>query len=630
MSTKTTFKRIALVAVAALGLGVLSVAPSSAVPAGITVAVTNGTAGLTGAAADSRTAGTVTISGLVEANDTITVQTVVKSFPAGGSTAAGQIVLQNLDSATPAIAGTYKIDTGTAPSGSFSTLNSAILETSTTGVFRFANTTNTVNINHKFGVQFDSRTATSRVAGTYVVTVLVKAFSLNGAATQQFTQDVSIVIAAATASSETPSAAFSAAFLAGATTVSPNADSATVTGVATAGTTAGNLNVRIRNASDSSTAVDTVTITLTGPGLIDNGSSDTKFLRVVGQTGDVNYAIIGDGTAGKTTITVAYEVTKETYTKSLTFYALNATTITTSVRTPVLKVGGNVGAVGVTAVDLNGNPWTGAAFIVASSAADALIAGSTTPVACAAWTPATGIRCDVDGVSAGTAKFKVIDASTVALAKATSAEFSLTVSTAVAASVQVAFDKSTYAPYEKAKITVSVLDASGNSVPANTFANLFAAGGITANQSFTGTSDTLTAVSVTTATASSPTTGAEALKAFYTVYMPAQGDVTLSWTGGTSLAVAGQVAGSATVSVVNSSADAATDAANEATDAANAATDAALAAADAADAATAAAQDASDAVAALSASVSKLISSLRAQITSLTNLVIKIQKKVRA
>jgi trimeric autotransporter adhesin len=30
MSTKTTFKRVALVAVAALGLGVLSVAPSQA------------------------------------------------------------------------------------------------------------------------------------------------------------------------------------------------------------------------------------------------------------------------------------------------------------------------------------------------------------------------------------------------------------------------------------------------------------------------------------------------------------------------------------------------------------------------------------------------------------------------
>ena len=37
MSTKTTFKRIALVAVAALGLGVLSVAPSSATVSALTV-----------------------------------------------------------------------------------------------------------------------------------------------------------------------------------------------------------------------------------------------------------------------------------------------------------------------------------------------------------------------------------------------------------------------------------------------------------------------------------------------------------------------------------------------------------------------------------------------------------------
>jgi hypothetical protein len=77
-------------------------------------------------------------------------------------------------------------------------------------------------------------------------------------------------------------------------------------------------------------------------------------------------------------------------------------------------------------------------------------------------------------------------------------------------------------------------------------------------------------------------------------------------------------------------ASAAADAAAEATDAANAATDAANAAAEAADAATAAAQDAADAVAALSTQVTELVSALRKQITSLTNLVIKIQKKVRA
>jgi hypothetical protein len=92
---------------------------------------------------------------------------------------------------------------------------------------------------------------------------------------------------------------------------------------------------------------------------------------------------------------------------------------------------------------------------------------------------------------------------------------------------------------------------------------------------------------------------------------------------------------SATVAVVadTSTADAATaaaDAAAEATDAANAATDAANAAAEAADAATAAAQDAADAVAALSTQVSEMVNALKKQITALTNLVIKIQKKVKA
>ena len=77
-------------------------------------------------------------------------------------------------------------------------------------------------------------------------------------------------------------------------------------------------------------------------------------------------------------------------------------------------------------------------------------------------------------------------------------------------------------------------------------------------------------------------------------------------------------------------ATAAADAAAEATDAANAATDAANAAAEAADAATAAAQDAADAVAALSTQVSEMVNALKKQITALTNLVIKIQKKVKA
>jgi hypothetical protein len=102
---------------------------------------------------------------------------------------------------------------------------------------------------------------------------------------------------------------------------------------------------------------------------------------------------------------------------------------------------------------------------------------------------------------------------------------------------------------------------------------------------------------------------------------------------GATLSAAGNNSAKVTVTGDTSAADnaqAATDAAAEATDAANAATDAANAAAEAADAATAAAQDAADAVAALSTQVSEMVNALKKQITALTNLVIKIQKKVKA
>ena len=116
----------------------------------------------------------------------------------------------------------------------------------------------------------------------------------------------------------------------------------------------------------------------------------------------------------------------------------------------------------------------------------------------------------------------------------------------------------------------------------------------------------------------------------------AAGTTTTAQTGlGAALAPVGINSATATVTAVvdTASLDAATaaaDAAAEATDAANAATDAANAAAEAADAATAAAQDAADAVAALSTQVSEMIDALKKQITALTNLVIKIQKKVKA
>jgi hypothetical protein len=171
-------------------------------------------------------------------------------------------------------------------------------------------------------------------------------------------------------------------------------------------------------------------------------------------------------------------------------------------------------------------------------------------------------------------------------------EVSLTISQATAATVKLSWDKATYAPGEKATLRVEPLATGGASVPAGTFANLFATGGITLNVAAGNGSDTITAVSVTTSTAAQDYVGTSTLPAkLYTVYMPVSGGtVTASATGGTSLPAAGQVKVTASATVTDSGA-------------------AALAA-----------------VTALATQVA----SLRTLITTLTNLVLKIQKKVKA
>jgi hypothetical protein len=252
----------------------------------------------------------------------------------------------------------------------------------------------------------------------------------------------------------------------------------------------------------------------------------------------------------------------------------------------------------VTATDASGTVWAGEVYVYASTAADALIAGSnTTPTLCT-WDPADNRHeCTVTGTAAGTAKFKAIDASTVAAATVTSNEVSAVVNTNTAATVKLSFDKATYAPGERAYIYVTPLDSAGKEIAKVTLSNLLAAGGIstTAALTFAGsttTSDSLTATASYSADAnSSSTSGAKAGSFRYTVFMPAAGGVvTISATGGTSLPVAGRVAVSATATVTDTGAQA---------------------------------------LAAVNA-LATTVASLKTLITTLTNLVLKIQKKVKA
>jgi len=645
MSTKTTFKRIALVAVAALGLGVLSVAPSSAAVSGATISGSDATVSLrsgstTLADSDTNTAAKVTISSVItDAADTITVAFYSKSKPSGAAAPTVGVTVADTASTTSWVTKTF---TGGDVLADRLALNkrSAYADnhdsvTAGTALALYGSATGVLGAT--FAVTLDTGTALTK--GAYVFTAVATVYSKAGGAYTVTTQsqDVTITVAAnatdATTNSVTPSAAYSTAFIGAGATVATS-DTTISAEATTANSARATITIALKNASQTTgVAQDSVTATITGPGTVCNsdGSVCGKTLsNVAVAAGALTLTVRADGTAGSSTVAISTKSGITFATKAINFYAKAAKTITASVKTPVLVVGANSSAISVAAVDAAGVTWTGAAYIVASSAASALVAGSVTPEACTAWNSTDGILCPLTAISEGTATYTIIDASTVALATATSNAVTVTVSAQPAATVKIAFDKVTYAPFEKATITVTPLDAKGAGMGATTLANLFAAGGITSNYAFSTGSDTLTAVSVTTKATSSSSSGAVAGSAIYTVYMPASGSITLTAKGGTSLPAAGQVAVTASATVVNSSVDAATDAANEATDAANAATDAALAAADAADAATAAAQDASDAVAALSATVAKLVASLKAQITSLTNLVIKIQKKVKA
>jgi trimeric autotransporter adhesin len=619
MSTKTTFKRVALVAVAALGLGVLSVAPSSATVINLTATTVNGTA--TTAVSDSTTAATLRVTFTGTGNtDSVTVTSYVSSKPAGsGAQAASSIRVRLVDTSTSTLETTVKEgSTALAVAGT-----TVVQGDSTTVIVGGGGTaTNSANLGYFFVLP------SALTAGTYVITSVITPWSNGVSAGTPVTRDVSIVVSTAAADSKVASVAFS--------TLSDPTASTSVATVSSTNTARATLSLVLKNAAEQTAARESVTATITGPGTIGvAGGSVGKSVLLAYTTTSLTLSVYSDGTAGVATINVS--TPSVTFApKTITFYASAPKTITAAVYNPVLNVGANSSAVAATAVDTNGVNWAGQLYIKAVAAADALIGGSATdPVACSYNSTVKTHFCPVTTVAVGTANFVVLDETldtdavyTAADSAATSNTVALTASAGVPTTVKIAFDKATYQPFEKALITVTPLDAAGKTMGTKTVSSIFATGGISSNIAFGSQSDTLTSVNVTTAAANDTDVTAGAYT--YTVYMPAQGDVTISATGGTGLAASGQVKVTATATVVNSSVDAATDAANEATDAANAATDAALAAADAADAATAAAQDASDAVAALSASVSKLISSLRAQITSLTNLVIKIQKKVRA
>jgi len=499
MSTKTNFKRIALVAIAALGLGLLTSVPAKAA-SNVTVTVTAGS--FIAGKADTTNAATIAITGTLEnTNDTITVSLVANGLlgesvtvaRAAGVRAAYVFPMETTTATRSRIGnGTTNISTYTAVARA----NFAGYQPYDSQMVATANNTYSIsatsigNVGATFGVQVDS-VAAAVIAGTYSFTAIVKVYS-NGV-TQPVTTShtVNLVSAAAAAVSDAATATYGFSFLSATSTTLGAGTSATtdeaLSVLATVGTTRAYMYVGIRNAANGATTADeSLTATVTGVGLVclADGTSCGKSLGPIrSDDGDYQFALRGDGSGGTSTVKVTGSVTSASYTKSLTYYAAAAKTLTASVLTPVLAVSTNDSAVAVTAVDAAGANWGGTAYIYASAAADATAVGgsATTPVACVFRAANNTHYCPITATTAGTGKFKVIDAATVALATATSNEVSVTSKVATAASVKISFNKATYAPGEIGMILITPLDAAGAALPASTISNALASGGITSD-----------------------------------------------------------------------------------------------------------------------------------------------------
>ncbi|MCX6437616.1 MAG: hypothetical protein NTZ06_03055 [Actinobacteria bacterium] len=608
MSTKTTFKRVALVAVASMGFGLLSVVPSSATPLGDTLVLdVTGTTSATVGVGETATAVVTQKFTSLASGDSMSVQAVLTDYPTGGSAAV--IKLDTSDSLT----GTVSYASGTSSSSAGGASTVAYVGHSAAGSIMAA---------------YNVRIVGAPVAGTYKVGLFATKYTgATASAASAPSLSWTVVVTAADVNA---SPALTTSLIAAGVATPAVVDSATVSGpMAVTSTQAATILVTQANAAG--TANESMTVIVSGPGVVsgqsgNSGSRSVNAGRAITVQNGHSISVFSDGSSGVATITITGSTSKAVLgVETVTFYGAVAT-ITTTVRTAVVSSlgGATSGASALVAVvkdSLGTVIPTGSVY--AQSGTTASIPDAT----CTYSSTYKGHACSLVPVAGktGSVTFTVrnaVRATTVAATTISAADVSVTLGEAPA-KLAMSFDKSVYGQGEAAKLSLTLTDKNGKPVANGIYTNILDADMIESTYTLTGLVDTHT---VTAATS----TGTMVIS----VNMPiAEVDIAVTGTTGTGFATLADqdvAVKAGVVSVKSNSSSAATDAANEATDAANAATDAANAAAEAADAATAAAQDAADAVAALSTEVAGLIAALKAQITSLTNLVIKIQKKVKA
>ena len=615
MSTKTSIKRIALVAAAALALG--------------------------GFSSVSANAASNTYM-FVKVADGITAGTVADTTGNGVAGPANFVTLGFTDSyagiATIAGGGTFGAAAGTGAS-----LNTGLTIFTATASLSGATVTVptptvgsiTVNYYKKLGEGSYALTPTESV----VITV-------NAAASSGVFSAAKSTIYLATGETSVASATTDAVAVVAASTVALDTSAATI-----AVTLLDSLGARYK---------DSVTATITsGPGVL-YGTNDSRTVGIIGVDGfsstasdpkysvtvpgvstngnelrSMYFGVFANGQAGTSVISFKNAAGTVLGTKSVTFYSLTPAKVTVKVlKANVLNSTTATNKVfAVNVYDSGSNEITGTQTISAAVATGSLVGGT---VSCSTTQDATAAAYLCSAAASSTQAALTTDASetytfTAGTATATAAvKFVSGVLTTVTVAGPASSDPGTKVTY-----TLTALGANGAALPDGDYSP----GAI-----FTNADPVTNAQLVSIPFGKGETiTLANGVATDYT-YAPFSGTLSASWTvaGTASTALAASAGISATsyftaaglakaLAATAVAADDVTIAANtEATAAANAATDAANQAADAADNATQAAAEALAAVNTLATTVATLIDGIKSQIKALNTLILAIKKKIKA
>jgi hypothetical protein len=642
MSTTTTFKRIALVAVAAMGFGVLSVAPSQADVTGLEVTATNGTASVLNS--DSSTAASLNIKflALSGAADSVTVSIVpAAALPTGAD--IGSAGLFFTESTTSSLTNDPKIDTAAAGAAYDAAAKidrrAAITPGSSFRVHApaVANGTFSVKVKYSLGETSTAVGSDTITAGTYSFNAIVSSRQAGAAVTQVVPFNI-VVAAAPVAATPVPAAANAKAYIQAVDTypsVAVFADSAT-SGALTAGTVVGTIRVSNFTSADA-VASDTITVSMTGVGYLKTLSPSTVVTGrsfIITNEDVLTMEVIADGSSGTGTITIT-TAAGASFVKTATFTDTKPASATAVVAKAYIKAGTTAvdDVFAITVKDAAGNAITNANAVVTAAPTDTAttVGGAAT---CSWNVKGAAYHCSVAGLSAskfGPVAYTITATGTDTAKTAVKTTATVTFADNVATKAVLA-GPATATPGATVEYTLTLTEKNGYPVADQTY-GVNPVGGVLFAKAVTSgwtTAPFSTADSFTSKSGVLTSEGVVGIAGTATGTWTLAGDGLQTLTTDAIDKVIGKTTLTATTDITNPGVDAATDAANEATDAANAATDAALAAAEAADAATTAAQEASDAVAALSESVTKLIAGLQAQIKSLAAVVAKIAKKVKA